>query len=123
MAFATCTQGRLPQSEADMTAAALAEDQQPNTPLADGRRERRRSSRTKIGATMLDLVGKGDVSPIATHLPASMKTDVATARGLNVILSFQTWRLLRHDQEGPVEKARTSARRLLADAMAAPPDA
>jgi AcrR family transcriptional regulator len=37
-------------------------------PLADGRRERSRSSRSKIVAAMLDLVGKGDVSPSAARV-------------------------------------------------------
>jgi len=186
--------------------------------LADGRRERSRSSRSKIVAALLDLVGKGDVSPsaakvaevagvglrsvfrhfedmdalyremgevieagilpillqppigatwkdkifdlaerrakvfetimpyrisgnlrrfespylmqdyrrmlrlesesIEAHLPQAVRADTAGARGLNVILSFQTWRLLRHDQELPVEEAKAVVRRLLGDAMA-----
>jgi AcrR family transcriptional regulator len=191
-------------------------------PLADGRRERSRSSRSKIVSAMLDLVAKGDVAPsaarvadvagvglrsvfrhfddmdelyremgdviearvmpiilqspsgaswkeklfdiadkraklfetilpyrisaslkrfqspylmqdyrrmlrfecetIEAHLPATVKADVAGARGLNVILSFQTWRLLRHDQLLPVEDAKAVVRRLLGDAMARMPD-
>lgn len=175
-------------------------------PLADGRRERSRSSRGKIVAAMLDLVSKGDVSPSAArvaevagvglrsvfrhfddmdqlyremgevieaqvmpiilqapagadwkerlfdiadkrskvfetilpyrisaslkrfqspylmqdyrrmlrlefetleaHLPSTVKVDLAGTRGLHVVLSFQTWRLLRHDQELPVEEAK-----------------
>lgn len=194
-----------------------------HSPLADGRRERSRSSRSKIVAAMLDLVGKGEVSPsaariadvagvglrsvfrhfddmdelyremgeaiearvmpiilqppagaswqeklfdiadkrakvyevilpyrisanlkrfqspylmqdyrrmlrfeaqaIEAHLPAVVKADVAGALGLNVILSFQTWRLLRHDQELPVDAAKAVVRRLLSDAMARMPDA
>lgn len=39
-----------------------------NAPLADGRRERSRSSRSKIVAAMLDLVGKGDVAPSAARV-------------------------------------------------------
>lgn len=189
-----------------------------DAPLADGRRERSRSSRSKIVAAMLDLVGSGDVSPsaarvaevagvglrsvfrhfddmdalyremgeviearvlpiilqppmgatwrdklldiadrravvfetilpyrisanlkrfqspylmqdyrrmlrletetIEAYLPASAKADVAGTRGLNVILSFQTWRLLRHDQLLPVPDAKAVVRRLLSDAMA-----
>lgn len=187
-------------------------------PLGDGRRERSRSSRTKIVAALLDLVGKGDVSPsavrvaevagvglrsvfrhfedmdalyremgeaiearvlpillqpptgeswkdkvfdlaerrakvfetimpyrisanlrrfespylmhdyrrmlrfesesIEAHLPQAVRTDAAAACGLNVILSFQTWRLLRHDQELPVEAAKAVVRRLLGAALA-----
>lgn len=193
------------------------------TPLADGRRERSRSSRSKIVAAMLDLVGKGDVAPSAArvaevagvglrsvfrhfddmdelyremgevieaqvmpiilqpptgvtwkeklfdiadrravvfetilpyrisanlkrfqspylmqdyrrmlrlesdtvdaHLPAMVKSDVAGTQGLNVILSFQTWRLLRHDQELPFEEAKAVVRRLLSDAMSGMPEA
>ncbi len=192
------------------------------TPLADGRRERSRSSRSKIVAAMVDLVGKGDVAPsaarvaevagvglrsvfrhfddmdelyremgevieaqvmpiilqsptgatwqeklfviadrramvfetilpyrisanlkrfqssylmqdyrrmlrlesdtIEVHLPVAVKADVAGARGLNVILSFQTWRLLRHDQELPFEDAKAVVRRLLSDALAGMPE-
>ena len=193
-----------------------------NTPLTDGRRERSRSSRSKIIAAMLDLVGNGDVAPsaarvaevagvglrsvfrhfddmdelyremgdviearvlpiilqapsgatwkeklfdiadrraqvfetilpyrisanlkrfqspylmqdyrrmlrlesetIEAHLPPAVKDDVVAARGLNVILSFQTWRLLRHDQDLPVDDAKAVVRRLLTDAMAGMPD-
>ena len=59
---------------------------------------------------------------IEAHLPTTAKVDVAGARGLNVILSFQTWRLLRHDQELSVEDAKAVVRRLLGDAMAGLPD-
>ena len=193
-----------------------------NAPLTDGRRERSRSSRSKIIAAMLDLVGNGDVAPsaarvaevagvglrsvfrhfddmdelyremgdviearvmpiilqapsgvtwkeklfdiadrraqvfetilpyrisanlkrfqspylmqdyrrmlrlesetIEAHLPPAVKDDVVAARGLNVILSFQTWRLLRHDQDLPVDDAKAVVRRLLTDAMAGMPD-
>jgi len=59
---------------------------------------------------------------IEAHLPAAVKDDVSGARGLNVILSFQTWRLLRHDQELPVDEAKSVVRRLLGDAMSGMPD-
>mgnify|MGYP003869794653 CR=1 FL=1 len=39
-----------------------------NAPLTDGRRERSRSSRSKIIAAMLDLVGNGDVAPSAARV-------------------------------------------------------
>jgi hypothetical protein len=55
---------------------------------------------------------------IRSYLPATVKADVAGTHGLNVILSFQTWRLLRHDQELPFEDAKSVVRRLLGDAMA-----
>jgi hypothetical protein len=55
---------------------------------------------------------------IGSYLPATVKADVAGTHGLNVILSFQTWRLLRHDQELPFEDAKSVVRRLLGDAMA-----
>jgi AcrR family transcriptional regulator len=54
---------------------------------------------------------------IGSYLPAMVKADVAGTHGLNVILSFQTWRLLRHDQELPIEDAKAVVRRLLGDAM------
>lgn len=197
---------------------ALAKD----VPPADGRRARSRSSRSRIVAALLDLVGKGDVSPSAArvaevagvglrsvfrhfedmdalyremseviearilptllqppagaswkekvfdlaerrakvfetimpyrisanlrrfespylmqdyrrmlrfesesidaHLPDAVRADLAGARGLNVILSFHTWRLLRHDQELPIDEAKAVVRRLLGDALARLPD-
>jgi AcrR family transcriptional regulator len=205
-----------------MTTASNKMASRSNTPLTDGRRERSRSSRSKIIAAMLDLVGNGDVAPSAArvaevagvglrsvfrhfddmdelyremgdviearvmpiilqapsgvtwkeklfdiadrraqvfetilpyrisanlkrfqspylmqdyrrmlrlesetveaHLPPVVKDDVVAARGLNVVLSFQTWRLLRHDQDLPVDDAKAVVRRLLGDAMAGMPD-
>lgn len=204
-----------------MAAKKLTPAAAKDAPLIDGRRERSRSSRSKIVAALLDLVGKGDVSPSAArvaevagvglrsvfrhfedmdalyremseviearilpillqppvgaswkdkvfdladrrakvfetimpyrisanlrrfespylmqdyrrmlrlesetidaYLPDAVRLDLAGARGLNVILSFQTWRLLRHDQELPMEAAKAVVRRLLGDAMAGLP--
>ncbi len=201
-----------------MAATKLPPALSKQAPLGDGRRERSRSSRSKIVAALLDLVGKGDVSPsaarvaevagvglrsvfrhfedmdalyremgeviearilpillqppggatwkekvfdlaerrakvfetimpyrisanlrrfespylmhdyrrmlrfesesIEAHLPEAVRADAAGARGLNVILSFQTWRLLRHDQELPVAAAKDVVRRLLGAALA-----
>jgi hypothetical protein len=56
------------------------------------------------------------------HLPAMVRADVAGTHGLNVILSFQTWRLLRHDQELPFDDAKAVVRRLLGDAVACMPE-
>lgn len=205
-----------------MAVSKLSPAARKQAPLADGRRERSRSSRSKIVAALLDLVGKGDVSPSAArvaevagvglrsvfrhfedmdalyremgeviearvlpillrppagdnwkdkmfdlaerraqvfeaimpyrisanlrrfespylmhdyrrmlrfesesidaHLPAGVRADAAGARGLGVILSFQTWRLLRHDQELPVDQAQEVVRRLLGAALARLPD-
>jgi len=205
-----------------MTTASNKIAPRSNTPLTDGRRERSRSSRSKIISAMLDLVGNGDVAPsaarvaevagvglrsvfrhfddmdelyremgdviearvmpiilqapsgatwkeklfdiadrraqvfetilpyrisanlkrfqspylmqdyrrmlrlesetIEAHLPPAVKDDVVAARGLNVILSFQTWRLLRHDQDLPIDDAKAVVRGLLGDAMAGLPD-
>ncbi len=55
---------------------------------------------------------------IEAHLLTTAKADVAGAHGLNVILSFQTWRLLRHDQELSVEDAKAVVRRLPGDVIA-----
>ncbi len=204
-----------------MAAEKLTSAAAKDAPLVDGRRERSRSSRSKIVAALLDLVGKGDVSPSAArvaevagvglrsvfrhfedmdalyremseviearilpillqppvgaswkdkildlaerrakvfetimpyrisanlrrfespylmqdyrrmlrlesetidaYLPDAVRVDLAGACGLNVILSFQTWRLLRHDQELPMEAAKAVVRRLLGDAMAGMP--
>jgi AcrR family transcriptional regulator len=59
---------------------------------------------------------------IDVHLPATVKADLAAARGLNVVLSFQTWQMLRHDQELSVEDAKAVVQRLLGDALASMPE-
>jgi AcrR family transcriptional regulator len=57
------------------------------------------------------------------HLPETVRADSAGARGLDVILSFNTWRLLRHDQSIPADEAKAVVRRMLDDAMARWPEA
>lgn len=63
-----------------------------------------------------------ETASVEAQLPASVREDGPGARGINVILSFQTWRLLRHDQELPVHEACAVVRRMLRDAMAQLPD-
>lgn len=60
---------------------------------------------------------------LGAHLPESVRADLAASRGLGVILSFNTWRLLRHDQGLPVEEAKAVVMQLLSDAIARWPDA
>lgn len=55
---------------------------------------------------------------LIAHLPGAVLADSAGARGLNVILSFNTWRLLRHDQGLPADDVKAVVRRLLEDAIA-----
>lgn len=59
-----------------------------------------------------------EAEALAAHLPDAMRADLEGARGLNVILSFNTWRLLRHDQSLPPHEAAAVVRRLLGDALA-----
>ncbi len=59
---------------------------------------------------------------VEAHLPPAVRADVTGARGLKVILSFQTWRLLRHDMDYPAAEAGRVVRRLLNDALAHLPD-
>lgn len=65
---------------------------------------------------------KAEIDGIEALLPRSVKEDIGGARGLNVILSFQTWRLLRHDQGLSTEEARLVINRMLADALQNLPD-
>lgn len=60
---------------------------------------------------------------LRVHLPDHVKADAAGAQGLGVILSFATWRLLRHDQGLTPEDAAGVVRRLLEDALARWPEA
>ena len=55
---------------------------------------------------------------LAAHLPEPVRADTEGARGLNVILSFNTWRLLRHDQTLTPQEAAAVVRRMLGDALA-----
>lgn len=59
---------------------------------------------------------------VEAQLPESVALDAAAAGGLGVILSFQTWRLLRHDQQLPVERAQAVVHRLLHGALADLPE-
>lgn len=59
---------------------------------------------------------------LAAHLPPEVQDDEAGARGINVILSFSTWRLLRHDQNLAPEDAAAVVRRMLGDALARWPE-
>lgn len=63
-----------------------------------------------------------EAETVEAQLPERIRADSSAARGLNVILSFSTWRLLRHDQGLPVTEARAVVQRLLDDAMARWPD-
>ena len=65
---------------------------------------------------------KAEADGVEALLPGSVKEDSVGARGLNVILSFQTWRLLRHDQGLSTEEARLVIKRMLADALQHMPD-
>jgi AcrR family transcriptional regulator len=65
---------------------------------------------------------KAEADGIEALLPESAKKDTVGMRGLNVILSFQTWRLLRHDQGLSTDDARHVIKRLLTDALQRLPD-
>jgi len=59
-----------------------------------------------------------EAEALAAHLPPEVRDDVEGARGLGVILSFGTWRLLRHDQGLAPQEAGAVVRRMLGDALA-----
>ncbi|MCL9997930.1 MAG: TetR/AcrR family transcriptional regulator [Erythrobacter sp.] len=63
-----------------------------------------------------------EAEALAAHLPEAVRTDAEGARGLNVILSFNTWRLLRHDQNLAPQEAAAVVRRMLDDALARWPE-
>ncbi len=65
---------------------------------------------------------KAEADGIEALLPESAKNVTVGMRGLNVILSFQTWRLLRHDQGRSTDDARHVIKRLLTDALQRLPD-
>lgn len=57
-------------------------------------------------------------SSVEAVLPPEVIADSAGTEALNVVLSFQTWRLLRHDQALPPAEAAAVVRRLVEDVMA-----
>lgn len=52
-------------------------------------------------------------------LPEAIADDIHGTQAIKVILSFQTWRLLRHDLQMPVQQARAVVKRMLGDSLAA----
>ena len=63
-----------------------------------------------------------EIAAVRAQLPVTVAQDEAASSGLNVILSFQTWRLLRHDQQLPVDQAQAVVHRLLQGALADLPE-
>jgi AcrR family transcriptional regulator len=63
-----------------------------------------------------------EIAAVDAQLPESVRRDATASTGLSVILSFQTWRLLRHDQQLPVEQAQAVVYRLLQGALADLPE-
>ena len=63
-----------------------------------------------------------EAEALAAHLPEAVRADAAGLQGLNVILSFGTWRLLRHDQNLAPDEAAAVVRRMLGDALARWPE-
>lgn len=55
---------------------------------------------------------------IDVHLPESVASDMVGSKAIKVILSFQTWRQLRHDMQLPVGEARAVIKRMLDDSLA-----
>lgn len=62
-------------------------------------------------------------SMIESLLPDAVRADAIALHSINAVLSFQTWRLLRHDHELPVADARAVVRRLLGAALSGLPEA
>lgn len=63
-----------------------------------------------------------EAQTLEAYLPAAVQSDTAGAQALGVILSFATWRLLRHDRGLAVDEARMVVQRMLADALSALPE-
>jgi AcrR family transcriptional regulator len=63
-----------------------------------------------------------EVTAIEAQLPSAVARDETKSRAINAALSFQTWRLLRHDYQLPVEKALAVVRQMLGDSLRNLPD-
>jgi AcrR family transcriptional regulator len=57
-------------------------------------------------------------SLVEAQLPDSVRADAVAVHAINAVLSFQNWRLLRHDHALPVEEAQAVVERLLRAALA-----
>lgn len=55
---------------------------------------------------------------VDAHLPADLAANAEFSRTIKVVLSFQTWSLLRHDMQLPVDEARAVVRRMLDNSLA-----
>lgn len=60
---------------------------------------------------------------LEAHLPDNVRSDVAGAQALDIILGFGTWRALRQDKGLGSAEAAEVVRRMLADAVARWPEA
>lgn len=60
-----------------------------------------------------------EAETIDVHLPSHLANNPTVSGSIKVILSFQTWRLLRHDMELTIDEARAVVRRMLDDSLAA----
>lgn len=54
---------------------------------------------------------------VEAHLPPELAIKPESSRAIKVILSFQTWRLLRHEMQLPLDEARAVVRRMLDDSL------
>lgn len=61
-------------------------------------------------------------SMIESLLPEAVRANPTIVHGINVVLSFQTWRLLRHDHSLPIDEAGAVVKQLLGTALADLPD-
>lgn len=59
-----------------------------------------------------------EVAAVEAQLPPAVASDTTRTHAINAALSFQTWRLLRHDYELPVDEARAVVRQMLEDCVA-----
>lgn len=59
-----------------------------------------------------------EVAAVEAQLPPAVVNDATKLRALNATLSFQTWRLLRHDYELSVDDARAVMQQMLDDSLA-----
>ena len=59
---------------------------------------------------------------IETLLPESVRANLIIVHGIDAVLSFQTWRLLRHDHVLPYDEAGAVVKQLLSAVLADLPD-
>ena len=72
----------------------------------------------RVRPNIVQRVLRHEMAAVEAQLPTVVVRDTTASIALSAILSFQTWRLLRHDQQLPIDQAQAVIHRLLHGTLA-----